>query len=86
MILYIKYMVSLRCKMMVREELKKLDLDYLNIDLGRVEIMGEITTEKRETLRENLAKSGLELLGMVCQESICKFLFFFIIQNLSLSQ
>lgn len=62
MILYIKYMVSLRCKMMVREELKKLDLDYLNIDLGRVEIMGEITPEKRETLRENLAKSGLELL------------------------
>lgn len=62
MILYIKYMVSLRCKMMVREELKKLNLDYLNIDLGVVEILGEITPAKWELLRENLAKSGLELL------------------------
>lgn len=62
MILYIKYMVSLRCKMMVKEELKKLNLDYLNIDLGMVEIMGDITPKKFEKLRENLATSGLELL------------------------
>ena len=62
MILYIKYMVSLRCKMMVREELKKLNLDYLNIDLGMVEILGEISPAKWDLLRENLAKSGLELL------------------------
>ncbi|HBI01162.1 MAG TPA: helix-turn-helix domain-containing protein [Flavobacterium sp.] len=62
MILYIKYMISLRCKMMVREELKKLNLDYLNIDLGVVEILGEISPERWELLRENLAKSGLELL------------------------
>ncbi|RAR49874.1 helix-turn-helix domain-containing protein [Flavobacterium lacus] len=62
MILYIKYMVSLRCKMMVREELKKLNLDYLNIDLGMVEVLGEITPEKWDLLGVNLAKSGLELL------------------------
>ncbi len=55
-------MISLRCKMMVREELKKLNLDYLNIDLGVVEILGEISPERWELLRENLAKSGLELL------------------------
>lgn len=62
MILYIKYMVSLRCKMVVKEELKKLNLDYLNIDLGMVEILGDITPKKFEKLRENLATSGLELL------------------------
>lgn len=62
MILYIKYMVSLRCKMMVKEELKKLDIDYLNIDLGMVEILGDISPKKFEKLRENLAPSGLELL------------------------
>lgn len=62
MILYIKYMVSLRCKMMVREELKKLNIDYLNIDLGMVEILGEIPPEKWDLLGVNLAKSGLELL------------------------
>lgn len=60
--LYIKYMVSLRCKMMVKEELKKLGLHYTTIDLGMVEIMEDITEEQREKLRDNLLRSGLELL------------------------
>lgn len=55
-------MVSLRCKMMVKEELKKLGLRYVRVDLGAVEIMEEITTEQRDTLRANLLVSGLELL------------------------
>jgi hypothetical protein len=38
--LYIKYMVSLRCKMMVKEELQKLGLRHMTIDLGMVEILG----------------------------------------------
>ncbi len=37
--LYIKYMVSLRCKMLVKEELKKLGLRYINVELGSAEIM-----------------------------------------------
>jgi AraC-like DNA-binding protein len=60
--LYIKYMVSLRCKMMVKEELKKLGLNYVVIDLGMVEILEDITEKQREQLSENLLKSGLELL------------------------
>lgn len=36
--LYIKYMVSLRCKLMVKEELKKLGLEYVVVDLGTVEM------------------------------------------------
>jgi AraC-like DNA-binding protein len=60
--LYIKYMVSLRCKMMVKEELKKLGLHYVVIDLGVVEILEEMTDEQRRQLKENLLKSGLELL------------------------
>lgn len=62
MILYIKYMVSLRCKMMVKEELKKLNLHYVIVDLGMVEILEDITPEKFQELKENLATSGLELL------------------------
>jgi len=62
MILYIKYMVSLRCKMIVKEELKNLGLRYVVIDLGMVEIMEDITPLKREQLKTNLLKSGLELL------------------------
>lgn len=60
--LFIKYMVSLRCKMMVKEELKKLELNYVIIDLGMVEILEDITKEQREQLSKNLLKSGLELL------------------------
>ncbi|MCF0069375.1 helix-turn-helix domain-containing protein [Dyadobacter sp. CY261] len=62
MILYIKYMVSLRCKMMVEDELRKLGLHYVVVDLGSVEILEDITTEQHETLKRNLLKSGLELL------------------------
>jgi AraC-like DNA-binding protein len=60
--LYIKYMVSLRCKMMVKEELKKLGLHHVFVRLGMVEILEDITDEQRELLNKNLLKSGLELL------------------------
>ncbi len=60
--LYIKYMVSLRCKMMVKEELKKLGIKYVVVDLGLVEVVEEITNKQREQLSKNLLKSGLELL------------------------
>jgi AraC-like DNA-binding protein len=60
--LYIKYMVSLRCKMIVKEELKKLGLHHVVIDLGMIEIMEDITAHQREQLKENLLESGLELL------------------------
>jgi AraC-like DNA-binding protein len=60
--IYIKYMVSLRCKMVVREELKKLGLHKVVIDLGAVELNQDITTQQREQLRIALLKSGLELL------------------------
>jgi AraC-like DNA-binding protein len=60
--LYIKYMVSIRCKMVVKSELKKLGLHYANVDLGTVEIMEDITQEQREKLKSSLLKSGLELM------------------------
>ena len=55
-------MVSQRCKMMVKEELKKLGIWYVVIDLGVIEILEDITSEQREQLKINLQKSGLELL------------------------
>ena len=60
--LYIKYMVSLRCKMMVKEELKKLRLNFGTIDLGTVEIFENITPLQHAQLAKNLLSSGLELL------------------------
>lgn len=60
--LYIKYMVSLRCKMLVKEELEKLGLHDTLIDLGMIEIQEDITTDQREDLRKALLRAGLELL------------------------
>ena len=60
--LYIKFMVSLRCKMMVKEELAKFNLHYVNLDLGMVDVIENITHEQLEKLKTNLAISGLELL------------------------
>ena len=57
--LYIKYMVSLRCKMMVKNELKKLGLVYIAIDLGVVELFEDITTEKQEQLKKKPAQIGV---------------------------
>ena len=60
--LYIKYMVSNRCKMAVKEELKKLGLHFIVVDLGEVEIMETITSDQREQLKLSLFDSGLELM------------------------
>jgi YesN/AraC family two-component response regulator len=55
-------MVSMRCKMVVKEELKKLGLHFIIVDMGVVDIMENITAEQREQIRNNLLKSGLELM------------------------
>lgn len=55
-------MVSLRCKMMVKEELKKIGLHHVVIDLGMIEILEYITAAQKELLKINLLKSGLEVL------------------------
>lgn len=55
-------MVSLRCKMVVKEELKNLGLHFMNISLGEVEIMENLTQLQHDKLKEALHKSGLELM------------------------
>ena len=62
MLLYVKYMVSLRCKMVVKQEIQKLGFHCVNLDLGTVEVLEKITDSQREELSENLMKYGLELL------------------------
>lgn len=55
-------MVSNRCKMVVKEELKKLGLHFTPVDLGEVEIMENITSDQRDQLKIALHDSGLELM------------------------
>jgi len=47
---------------MVKEELKHLDLNYTNIELGMIELQDDISDLQRKKLKENLLKIGLILL------------------------
>lgn len=55
-------MVSQRCKMVVKDILRKLNLNFVVIELGEVDIMEDITVEMREELKIELLKAGLELM------------------------
>ena len=55
-------MVSLRCKMVVKEELKKLGINYLSINLGQVNLVEKLSPVLREKMRVALSHSGLQLM------------------------
>lgn len=61
--LYIKNMVSTRCKMLVKLELKNLGLGYSSVELGEAEIDEEISVELKEELNAALKKWELELIS-----------------------
>jgi AraC-like DNA-binding protein len=60
--LYIKNMVCIRCKMVVKSELHNLGLDHAIVELGEVEILDSMSSEQRDKLDMALRKSGLELM------------------------
>jgi AraC-like DNA-binding protein len=55
-------MVSNRCKMLVKEELAKLGLHYVLVELGEVDVKEDLSAEQRKELKIALLKSGLELM------------------------
>jgi len=55
-------MVSNRCKMAVKEALKKLGLHFVVVELGEVDLMETITEEQRQQIKGELLISGLELM------------------------
>ena len=48
--------------MMVSDELKKMAIPFIKIELGEVELVDEISQQQREELSLALLKSGLELM------------------------
>lgn len=60
--IYIRHMVSQRCKIVVIQELKKLKLNYITVDLGVVNLSTHPTHEQNIQLKLAMAKSGLELI------------------------
>lgn len=55
-------MVSIRCKMVVRTELENAGLHPIIVELGEIEITGNISDKKRAVLKIALLKSGFELI------------------------
>ena len=60
--LYIKYMVSQRCKTIVKEALKTLGLHFIFVELGEIEIMENMTDAQWLQLKTTLLPTGLELM------------------------
>jgi len=60
--IFIKYMVCMRCKMVVQEELTRLGLHFGTVELGEVEVVEVLSTQQRDQLRLALGKAGLELM------------------------
>ncbi len=62
MILKIKYMESRRCKTLVKNEMDKLGLKHLTVELGEVEFEGDISDQKLRLFDAALKNLGLEIL------------------------
>lgn len=54
-------MVSLRCKMVVKDILEQVDIPYLSVELGEVNTCEELTAEQLKLLKERLNCADLEL-------------------------
>lgn len=55
-------MVCIRCQMVVKSELEKLGLHYVDVKLGETNIIENISSEQLDQLDIALRKSGLELM------------------------
>lgn len=60
--LYIKNMVCDRCIMVVKSELKKLDIQTENVTLGKVALKQELSDDQIKMLNENLLARGFEVI------------------------
>lgn len=60
--LYIGNMVSLRCKLVVKDELEKRGLLYSNLELGEVTLNNDLSANERDAFALALHFYGLELL------------------------
>ena len=60
--LYIQNMVCIRCQMVVKDELKKLGIQYVDVKIGEADIIEDISPEQVKQLDSALKKSGLLLM------------------------
>lgn len=61
-VLHVKNMVCPRCIKVVAEELERMGLEFLSIQLGRVELKNNLLPSDIPRIKEALEKNGFELL------------------------
>ena len=60
--LYIKNMVCDRCKLVIRQELEKANIDYTSVELGEVELTGEPSPQSLSQFQKTIEPLGFELI------------------------
>jgi len=55
-------MVCIRCQMVVKSELEKLGLQYIDVKIGEANVIEQVLPEQLEQLDISLRKSGLQLM------------------------
>jgi YesN/AraC family two-component response regulator len=60
--LYIKNMISSRCRTLVEDELKKVGISHAHVRLGSAEVLEEMSPVQLDQLQKALATSGLEVI------------------------
>ncbi|MFN2127738.1 MAG: helix-turn-helix domain-containing protein [Anaerolineales bacterium] len=60
--LFIRNMVCIRCQMVVKAELEKLGVQYIDVKIGEANTIEDVSKEQLQKLDVALRKSGLELM------------------------
>ncbi|TWV12845.1 helix-turn-helix transcriptional regulator [Bacteroidaceae bacterium HV4-6-C5C] len=60
--IYVRHMVSQRCKMVVMQELKNVGLSYITVELGVVNLSMNMTQQQKKLFKFALHRTGLELI------------------------
>ena len=60
--LYIKNMACDCCRVLIKEEIEKLGLTPVNVDMGEADIKQSLTDAQKEKLNAALKKAGLEII------------------------
>ena len=63
MIIFIKNMVCVRCKMAVQSVLEALQIDYESIELGKIKLRDFLSSEQKKALTGALRKYELDLIS-----------------------
>ncbi len=60
--IFIQHMVSLRCKLLVKSILERMQIAYTSMELGEVRLSQHLSADLAAQLTAELHKSGLELM------------------------